>query len=203
MVVYKPGQIQGSRELDRLLRELPEKVAKRVSNSAMRAGAKVVASAIKANAPVRSNRGLIRRKYKPDKNRPLTYSTRVSVRGKGHLRANVRSWVTSRSSYVKAANELLRGGKASVVALAGVSTKAFYAQFLEYGYALVRGGYSRRTQSGRRGPGRVVGHVPAKPFIRPAYEASKNLALRVIGDRLWKGIEREARKMARKRRVKT
>jgi HK97 gp10 family phage protein len=202
VVVYKPGQIQGSRELDRLLRELPEKVAKRVSNSAMRAGAKVVASAIKANAPVRSYRGLLRTKHKVDKNRPSSldaFSTRVSVRGKGNLRASVRSRVTSRRSDVTAANQLLRGGKASVVALAGVSERAFYARFLEYGFALVRGG----SGGSRRGPGRVVGHVPAKPFIRPAYEASKNLALRVVGDRLWKGIEREARKMARKRRVKT
>ncbi len=55
------------------------------------------------------------------------------------------------------------------------------ARWVEYGHRLVRGGYSRVLRNGRtRGPGSVVGEVPAHPFIRPGFESSVGEAVRAF-----------------------
>lgn len=65
------------------------------------------------------------------------------------------------------------------------------AGFVEYGHRLVRGG---RNRKGRGGPGKVVGQVPAHPFIRPAFEASGAEAVETFAATVQKGIEAEAAK---------
>jgi HK97 gp10 family phage protein len=51
---------------------------------------------------------------------------------------------------------------------------AHVARWVEYGHRLIRGGYSAKLKSGRtRGPGKEVGTVPEHPFIRPAFEATR------------------------------
>jgi len=50
------------------------------------------------------------------------------------------------------------------------------ARWVEYGHRLVKGGYSKVTAKGTRGPGVEIGEVRAHPFIRPAYESARGAA---------------------------
>jgi hypothetical protein len=65
------------------------------------------------------------------------------------------------------------------------------AQWVEYGHRLVRGGYSKVLKNGKtRGIGKVIGDVAAHPFIRPAYEASRDAVADIIGKTLVAEIEK-------------
>src|SRR5579885_1134836 len=65
------------------------------------------------------------------------------------------------------------------------------ARWVEYGHRLVRGGYSRVLKNGKtRGPGMVVGNVPAHPFFRNAFESATPEAIQQISDSLFKGVNR-------------
>lgn len=51
------------------------------------------------------------------------------------------------------------------------------AVWVEWGHRLVRGGYSSFKRGRLQGGGKEIGEVPAHPFLRPAFEASSQLAL--------------------------
>jgi HK97 gp10 family phage protein len=58
---------------------------------------------------------------------------------------------------------------------------AWVARFVEYGHRLVRGGRSRLLKNGKtRGPGTQVGTVPEHPFIRPAFESTRQEVVDVM-----------------------
>lgn len=44
--------------------------------------------------------------------------------------------------------------------------------------------------------------MPARPFLRPAWDANRARMLPKIGDEIWKSIEREARRQAKKSKTK-
>jgi len=46
------------------------------------------------------------------------------------------------------------------------------AHLVEYGHRLIKGGKSYVTAAGAQGPGKLIGEVPAHPFLRPAFETS-------------------------------
>ena len=55
------------------------------------------------------------------------------------------------------------------------------ARWVEYGHRLIRGGRSRLLENGKtKGPGRQVGTVEPHPFIRPAYESSREAVAEAI-----------------------
>jgi hypothetical protein len=57
---------------------------------------------------------------------------------------------------------------------------------VEYGHRLVKGGSSRVGKNGSiRGIGREIGHVAAKPFIRPAIDESAQGAIEAYGRTMW------------------
>lgn len=57
-----------------------------------------------------------------------------------------------------------------------------HAHLVEYGHQLVKGGPLD-------GDGKVVGHVPAHPFLRPAYDEQQENAVRAIGLTLFEKID--------------
>lgn len=64
------------------------------------------------------------------------------------------------------------------------------ANWVEYGHRLVRGGYSRLLANGKtRGPGTATGTVEAHPFIRTAYEETRDEVSRAIATTLAAEIE--------------
>jgi hypothetical protein len=64
------------------------------------------------------------------------------------------------------------------------------AYVVEYGHRMVKGGRSKLNALGKfEGSGKVVGDVPAYPFLRPAFESSANEALEAMGVALGKGLK--------------
>jgi hypothetical protein len=61
-----------------------------------------------------------------------------------------------------------------------------YAHLIEGGHRLVARG-SRRRRAG--GGERTLGVVAARPFVGPAYEATKEQAAQKVLDELWKSVE--------------
>lgn len=61
-------------------------------------------------------------------------------------------------------------------AIIGPAEYAYVARWVEYGHRLVKGGYSKVTATGTRGPGAQIGEVPAYPTLRPAFERSQGEA---------------------------
>jgi HK97 gp10 family phage protein len=58
---------------------------------------------------------------------------------------------------------------------------AHVARWVEYGHRLVRGGRSRLLKNGKTGgPGSQVGTVPEHPFIRPAFESTRQEVVDVM-----------------------
>lgn len=74
--------------------------------------------------------------------------------------------------------------KRSHLVVLHVGAFAPHAGRVEFGHAVVRGGH-------------VVGHVPAHPFARPAYHASRGVAEAAIRAAMGRGIEREAERVSR------
>jgi HK97 gp10 family phage protein len=70
---------------------------------------------------------------------------------------------------------------------------AHVARWVEYGHRLVRGGVSRLLANGKtKGPGKEVDQVPEHPFIRPAWEASREAVTTAITTTLASEIEQAA-----------
>jgi HK97 gp10 family phage protein len=70
---------------------------------------------------------------------------------------------------------------------------AHVARWVEYGHRLVRGGVSRLLANGKaRGPGSQTGEVAENPFIRPAWEASRQAVTTAITTTLAAEIEAAA-----------
>ena len=85
------------------------------------------------------------------------------------------------------------GWRAAVV----VGTKQPTAHLVEFGHRLVVGGRLGRRRALKSGPrkgeitggGRVIGQVPAYPFLRPAADENAETAVRLIGSTLGPEIE--------------
>lgn len=60
-----------------------------------------------------------------------------------------------------------------------------YAHLVEFGHKVVRGG-------------KVVGHVPPKPFLRPAFDSKKEDMKKKYADEIGKALQRHAERVARK-----
>lgn len=61
------------------------------------------------------------------------------------------------------------------------------ALWVERGHLLVKGGQLPWTNGKRKrsGAGRAVMHVPAHPFLRPAYDGSRRAALQEFAETAW------------------
>jgi HK97 gp10 family phage protein len=68
---------------------------------------------------------------------------------------------------------------------------AHVARWVEYGHRMIRGGRSRLLPNGKtRGPGKQIGFVDAHPFIRPAYEATRQEVISTICTTLTTELEK-------------
>jgi HK97 gp10 family phage protein len=69
------------------------------------------------------------------------------------------------------------------------------ADWVEYGHREVQGGKSRKGRDGKySGPGKHIGDVPEHPFIRPAWEATKQEVTDTVCTTLAAEIEKAASK---------
>lgn len=143
----------GGAELERRLKALPGKIAKKLIRRALRSGAKIILAQAKANAPVDT----------------------------GALKKSLK---------VRAAKRRGRGSVGVTVSTAEGDFKGdqFYASFIEYGH--------KRGKRPGKGATDAREEVPARPFMRPAFDEKKQEAVNVISSTLGAGIEQVAKEPA-------
>ena len=161
--------IQGLDELLKELEGLERKIFDKVMAKSVLAGAKVIQKAAKELAPVRSNEW-----------EGASYPNPPGTLKKGIAIAKATRQPPTIVRYQ-----------------VGFSKKAWYGRLVELGHKLVRGGTlaggkKRRTTPGlpftrgrkprptTSGQGRVVGHVPARPFLRPAFDNNVQKAIEAM-----------------------
>lgn len=159
-------KVTGLREMNSALKKLDAKVANKISRAGIAEAAKVMRKEMRERAP----------------------------RDSGNLRKNIKY-------------KLRRFQRRGFTGTVGVTRKAFYAGFIEYGSSphrlpaekIGRGRGKRKNNakisfdggvfSGANHPG-----ISPKPFLRPAFEAKKEAAIKSIGVKIWALIKKEASK---------
>lgn len=146
-------RIHGAKEMEQVLRQLPDYIARKVVLSALRKSAEPILDEARILAPVgKESKGRVR----------LRQSRRgVVISNYGKLKLNLK--IIDITKY--------REYSASV---AITVSKAFWGMFLEFG----------------------TRHQNAQPFMRPAFEAKKMVALNRLGTFLGEEIEKAATKLA-------
>ncbi len=90
-----------------------------------------------------------------------------------------------------------RGRADDTGANAGVKG-VFYAKFIEFGHMLRGKSETYTSKSGkvrkRKGSGQLLGHVPARPFIRPIFESFQERAVDIVRDNLIPEIKKQLEK---------
>jgi HK97 gp10 family phage protein len=179
-------KVDGLKELERALRNLPDNVAKNGLRSSVRAGAKVIVDEAKVRAPVYSG--------KVGKNHPPAGTLRRSIIMKHIREASGRERQTFFVT-VRSGKKYRKQGKKG-----NLSQDAFYWKFIEFGYYAggSKKGMTYRGARKARREGSLEGarFIPAKPFIRPAFEARKTDALNAIKNQLSQRIEEESKKLS-------
>lgn len=184
--------LTGFKELDRKLAELPNAVAGRQLSSGLRAGANVIAADARARVP----RGVM-----GPKRRGGHLADQIVVRI--DRKARMRSGMAMGIGFLKdgwygllvelgTAAHVIRGHRKAGVSQGRQTVKKRGQQFtaIENADRGVLADASRGVFFGK-----TVHHPGAqpKPFLRPALDAKGAEAIRTLGQRLWRGIERLAR----------
>lgn len=164
-------KIEGLRELrEALMKTVPEHMRGRVLQQALGAGARLVVTDARRRAPMKT--GTLKR---------AIYATR-NKRGSNQVR----------EERVVTVRQGKRAGKKD----------AFYWRWVEFGRGTVEAGRGTRVlgKPGKGFFGRQVRAVPARPFLRPAFESQKVAAVDSIRARLAKELDAAAAKAPKYRR---
>lgn len=151
-------EIEGLKELQAALLELPRKTAKNALRSAVNAGAAVVRKEARQKAPVYT--GAVSAGHPP----PGTLKRSVIQK---FIKEQSNDFQSTFYVTVRKGKKYRGQGKK-----ANLSQDAYYAYFVEYGTA----------------------KMAAQPFLRPAFEATKEQALQAMLTKLKERIEQEAGK---------
>ncbi|WP_137387969.1 HK97-gp10 family putative phage morphogenesis protein [Rhodoligotrophos defluvii] len=149
-------KLEGAKELDRALAELPKAYAKSALRDMLKKAAKPVADAARARAPEGPNRKL-----------------------RGSIRVSTRLKESQRRGRVK------RG--AVEIFIGATYPPGNNAHLVEFG-----------TGPRYHKNGKYVGQMPPKPFMRPAWDASKDQALAILREEAWMALYRAARRLAKR-----
>lgn len=158
-------QVHGLRELrEALLRKIPENMQGKVLQKALAAGTAPVVKDARQRAPVKS--GVLKR---------AIHAMRSKLNSNGIFEERIVR---------------VRHGKRQQKH----NRDAFYWRFIEFGRGIVtaRGKVLGSSETGFFG--KSVAAAPAKPFMRPAFDANKFKALNAITEQLRKALEVAARK---------
>ena len=176
MVVNLTFRLEGLEELDAALDALGEELKSEVLTDALRRAAQPLLDRAKQLAP-RSDDPLQKR----------------------HLADSIK---TSRRGGKRARLLLSVSGAASI--LAGPS--APHGHLVEFGHAIVVGGkasarLTRRDLRAGKKAGTTIGHVPAHPFMRPAWDSTREEVVNSIKRQIGEALERRIKSLARKART--
>lgn len=187
--------ISGERELQRAMKTLPRAVAEKVSRDAVMAGGGVIKRAAVANAQKHSDTGTLaksivvkRKKYR---------GVQMAIVGPKHMKKVFR---------ISKKGKLRGVGKKAQAEMhaAGRGKELYYYDPANYAHLVERGTRPHGPKKKRilynpqtgQFYGRRVRGTPARPFMRPAFDSQKGVAMRRINEKLLKGIDAEARKLA-------
>ena len=160
-------EVRGLRELQDALKKLPKKLERRVLNSALSAGARIMVKDAKNRAPVlkdllNPNRrpGTLKKNIRARPIKPYEHTASVIV--------GVRKLSSKAITAFKKSQSGKKGGSQN-------PNDPFYWRFVEFG----------------------TSKMQARPFLRPAFEAKKFEAATTIKQKLKVRIELEAEKLNR------
>ena len=205
-------KVEGLRELKAALNALPQNIATNVLRGAVNAGARVIRDEAKIKAPVVTGRlkRAIYTKYIRELSDPWRAVYFVGVR-RGKKYQNL-----------KTKDRTMKDG--TIKAGADRSMDAYYARFVEYGhfsrpagmhrmnrratsYSIHSKGdllFNRLSQAKDRSAtlermvaAGVIRWIPAKPFMRPAWDAKQDAALEALKGYMQKRIPAEVAKSRR------
>lgn len=169
--------VDGLKELQAALAELPKTAQGAALADAVRAGGNVIRDEARQRAP--KHAGPYEGKKKSQQ-RPGTLKRGIVTRMKRNL---AEGWAT-----------------ASIT----VSKKAWYGRLVEMGHRIVgrlpkgaKGGVRKRARLAQHALGR---HVPPHPFLRPAIDVKAQEAVNALRDALVPAIVKQWAKLARKAR---
>jgi len=149
--MFETVKLTGFKEFQDFLQKLPGKVAEKVVAQAAFAGAKVIRDDAKQRAPL----GTVPH-YSSERNRRKGYLLQP-----GNLRKEIR------------ARKAKRGKWGEVIYKVGMTGRAFYGLFFEFG----------TKKMGKR------------PWLRPAFDNNMSQAIEAQRKAFQRGIEREAKKL--------
>lgn len=183
--------VEGVDEMKKVLGLIGEDLRKRTVQAALRDALVPVAAEAKRLAPqgrddfARAVSVLVGEQFKTvkgfefDPGAGQTVTVRAGRKGNTKLRRAAFKLRALRdtiviTSQLSQSQRRRRGGRLTEYE-AFVSATAPHAHLVEFGHALVK---SRRTAGGRTKA--VIGHVPAYPFLRPAFDARKGEVLQLF-----------------------
>jgi HK97 gp10 family phage protein len=163
--------VEGLKELDAALAELPKATGKNVMRRAARSALEPFASVASSLAPV----GPVRK-------------TKKGIIPGGRLKRSVNvSTALSKRQRRLARRESAIEGKASITVHAGASLVR-HAHLVEFG---TKERFHKKT-------GKSVGSMPPRPFMRPAWDSTKIQVLTIFQKEMWAEIKKSADLLARK-----
>lgn len=161
-------EVSGLAELRKtLLKDLPEALQGKASQAALAKAALPIVRQAQATAPTRKPRGFVG-PMQPGK-------------AKGNLR---------RSIYAYRNRDSTRTYESRFI---GVRGRAFYWRWIEFGRASISRAKGSLGNVAKGFFGKVVKAVPAKPFMRPAFEANSAKAIEIYKQALQPAIAKVAR----------
>ena len=165
-------EVSGLSELrETLLKRLPEALQGKASQAALAKAAKPIVDSARAKAPTRKPRGFVG---------PM----RPGEGGDGRLRRSIRSWRNREST---------KTYESRFIGVRG----AFYWIFIEFGRGAIESAKSLGTPI-KGFFGKMVKAIPARPFLRPAFEELKMVALERYRKAMLPAIEKVAANARRK-----
>ena len=154
--------VKGVIELNRLLKQLPGRVARNVARSGLRAGGAVIRDDARANLP--SNYGTLKK----------SIYTKIG---------------RQRSPYLMAARIGPRSG--------GSKYDGWYGHIVEYGTLGSRAEPVKKSRTVNHATPLPTGLKPI-PFMRPAFESSKERAVDAMRQKIIEGVAKEVAKLAKR-----
>lgn len=161
---------------DTLLSRLPEALQGKASQAALAKAARPIVADAQARAPSRMPRGFVG---------PM----QSGAPARGNLRRSIYSYRNRQSTRTYESR------------FVGVRSRAFYWRWIEFGRAQIERAKGSLGTPLKGFFGKVVKATPARPFMRPAFEAQKRRAIDIYAAAIRPAIEKVAA-ASRRRSIK-
>lgn len=167
--IRKTIKVEGLKELEKALQELPRATGGNVLKRAILIPAQAFADAASAAAP--KDTGLLKQEIKPSKPRIISAGKAAFAAAMSSGASRVEAGQAARD-----ANRAAGGAGRHAVVEVGPTKRAFYGRFQEFGTA----------------------HHKAQPFMRPTWDRMGNILIDMVATTLKEEIEKARARLAKK-----